>query len=119
MAFTTSLSVFDGVMKQKSSYQRNLSEIEILTLDSKHVNGLAAQLSENNYKTINLPLRSNNFEITSISYVVYLRNSITGNIFAHSLDQQIQLPRSPNPIMVENMLLHPLPCTGDIVANFI
>ena len=52
MAFTTSLSVFDGIMKQKFSYQRNLSEIEILTLDSKHVNDLPAQLSENNYKTI-------------------------------------------------------------------
>ena len=32
--------------------KRNLSEIEILTLDSKHANNLPAQLSENNYKTI-------------------------------------------------------------------
>ena len=119
MTFTTSLSVFDGISTQKFSFNRILSEIEILTLDLKHVNNLPTYLSENNYKTVNLPLRSNNFDIASISYVIYLRNTVTGNIYAHSLDHNLNLPRSPEPVLIENMLLHPVSFNRDIVANFV
>ena len=119
MPFTTSLSIFDGVMTQKISFNSQLSEIELICLDTKNLRELAAMMGENALKIMNFPFNANNFELSSVSCIIYLRSTTTGDMDGACYDPHLSLPNPSDSLVVNNMVLHPMNTGREVVANFL
>ena len=119
MSFTTSLCLYDGAMTQKVSFNSQLSEMEILCLDTKNLRELTTMIGQNALKVLNFPFNSNNFELSSMSCIIYLRNTNTGDIYGTCHDPHQSLPNIAGSIMVNNMILHPVNIEHEVVASFL
>ena len=108
MSFSTSVAFSDGVNYLNYSHKKALSEVEVICFDTRNVPEIPSLISENIFRTLNLPLRVNNYELLSISFIVSVRDIVNGRIFGTSLDPYISFPQSPDSILVENLAFHPL-----------
>ena len=110
MSIISSLSISDGICTQSYSHKKSLTEMEYACIDCKGLADLPSPITENTFKILNLPLRANNLEFTTISFIVFLSNTVTNQIYGMSLDPHVTLPRSPNSITLEYFpaTLHPV-----------
>ena len=108
MSFSTSVAFSDGVNSLNYTHKRNLSEIEVICFDTRDIPEMPTLISDNIFRTLNLPLRPNNYDLISISFILSVRNTVTGRIFGTSLDPYITFPRSDGNILIDNVFFHPL-----------
>ena len=118
MSFSTSVSFSDGNSSMSYSHQKNLSDLEEICFDSRNIPEVPSLISENIFKTLNLPLRQNSYDLLSISFVVTVRKTYSGRIFGTSLDPYITLPHSENSVLIENVPFHPLISEQNNTINF-
>ena len=108
MSFSTSVIFSDGNGSMSYTHRKELSELEVICFDTRSVPEIPSLVSDNIYRTLNLPLRPHNYELLSISFVVSVRNTISGRIFGTSLDPYLSFPRSEEAIMIDNIAFFPL-----------
>ena len=108
MSFSTSVAFSDGVHSLNYTHRKDLSEIEVVCFDTRNIPEIPSLLSDSIFRTLNLPLRCNSYDLISVSFIVSVRNTITGRIFGTSLDPYITFPISDESILVDNISFHPL-----------
>ena len=119
MSFSTSLSFSDGSSSMNFSHRRDLSDLEVICFDTRNVQEVPSLISENIFRTLNLPLRQNNYDILSISFVITVRNTQSGRIFGTSLDPYITFSPSEGSFLIDNVPFHPLISEQNNTINFI
>ena len=95
-----------------------MSEIEVVCFDTRNIPEIPTMISENLFKTLNLPLRCNNYELVTISFIVSARNLSTGKVFGTSLDPCITFPRTNESVMLDSIAFHPLVLDDQNFVNF-
>ena len=118
MSFSTSLNFSDGVSSVNHTHKKNLSELEQVCFDTRNIRDIPSLISENIYRTLNLPLQQNSYELLSISFVIAIRNTYSGRIFGSSLDQYITFPASEGSILIDNITFQPLISEQNNIINF-
>ena len=118
MSFTTSISFSDNINSLSYSKKKPLSEIEVVCFDTRNIPEIPTMISENLFKTLNLPLRCNNYELVAISFIVSARNLSTGKVFGTSLDPCITFPRTNESVMLDSTAFHPLVLDDQNFVNF-
>ena len=101
------------------SHKKKLSDLEVICFDNRNISEIPVLISENIFKTLNLPLRQNNYDLLSISFVVSVTNIYSGRIFDTSLDPFITFPASQDSVMLDNVPFHPLISEQNNVINFV
>ena len=119
MSFSTSVSFSDGNSSMSYSHRKNISDLEVICFDSRNIPEVPSLISENIFKTLNLPLWQNSYDLLSISFVVTVRNTYSGRIFGTSLDPYITFPHSENSVLIENVPFHPLISEQNNTINFV
>ena len=119
MSFLASVSFSDVNSSMSYTHKRDLSDLEIICFDTRHIPEIPSLISDNIFKTLNLPLRQNSYDLLSINFVVTVRNTYSGRIFGTSLDPYITFPHSENSVLIENIPFHPLISEQNNTINFI
>ena len=118
MSFTTSISFSDNINSLSYSKKKPLSEIEVVCFDTRNIPEIPTMISENLFKTLNLTLRCNNYELVAISFIVSAKNLSTGKVFGISLNPCINIPRTNESVMLDSIAFHPLVLDDQNFVNF-
>ena len=118
MSFSTSVCFSDGNSSVNYTHKKILSDLEVICFDTRNISEIPPLISENVFKTLNLPLRQSSYDFLSISFVVTIRNTYSGRIFGTSLDPYITFPLSENSVLIENVPFHPLISEQNNTINF-
>ena len=119
MSFSTSVCFCDGTSSMNYTHRKSLSELEVICFDTRNMPEIPSLVSENIFKTLSLPLRPNNFDLLSISFLLTVRNTCSGRIFGASFDPYITFPRSEDSLILDNVAFHPLISDQNTTINFI
>ena len=119
MALDVSLSFSDGVNSNKFSHRRPLSDVEVVCLDTRDLPDVPPMLSGSIYKILNLPLRRYVYELLTVSFVVSVQNTVTGEVYGTSFDPHITFPPSQGSVLLDNFLFHPINPDGQNMVSFI
>ena len=119
MALDVSLSFSDGINSHKYSHRRSLSDVEVICLDAKDLPDIPPMLTGSIYKVLNLPLRRYVYDLLTISFVVSVQNTATGEIYGTSFDPYITFPPSQGSVLLDDFLFHPINPDGQNMMSFV